>query len=91
MLGPLPKPPPLAEEGRVGPIARSPRPARQALDRGSALREHERRSGAGIFRRWHGRGDNHGTLSDLLALRHRTAIQASRTKSRPPVLWRKCL
>ena len=33
--------------------------SRQALDRGAAVPEYERRSGAGIFRRRHGRGNHH--------------------------------
>ena len=45
--------------------------ARQAVDRGAALRQYERRPGAGIFRRRHGRGDHHRALPHPLALRHR--------------------
>ena len=33
--------------------------ARQTIDRGAALRQSERRPGAGTFRRRHGRGDHH--------------------------------
>ena len=44
---------------------------RQAVDRGAALRQYERRSGAGIFRRRHGRGDHHRALPHPLAVRHR--------------------
>ena len=33
--------------------------ARQAVDRGPAVPEYERRPGAGVFRRRHGRGDHH--------------------------------
>src|SRR5437667_7739308 len=34
-----------------------PSAPRQAIDWGAAFRQYERRSRAGIFRRWHGRGD----------------------------------
>ena len=44
---------------------------RQAVDRGAALRQYERRPGAGIFRRRHGRGDHHRALPHPLAVRHR--------------------
>ncbi len=44
---------------------------RQALDRGSAVPEHERRSGAGIFRRRHGRGHRHRAVAHQMAVRHR--------------------
>ena len=37
--------------------------ARQAVDRGAAVPEYERRPGAGIFRRRHGRGDHHRALA----------------------------
>src|SRR5713101_6409343 len=40
-----------------------PSPPRQAVDRGAALRQYDRRLRAGIFRRRHGRGDHHGTLT----------------------------
>ena len=49
--------------------------ARQAVDRGSAVPEYERRSGAGIFRRWHGRGDHHRAVAHPLALRHRPQFE----------------
>ena len=45
--------------------------ARQAVDRGAAVPEHERRPRAGIFRRRHGRGDHHRALAHPLAVRHR--------------------
>jgi class 3 adenylate cyclase len=45
--------------------------ARQALDCGPALRQYERRPGAGVFRRRHGRGDHHCALTHPLALRDR--------------------
>ena len=44
---------------------------RQAVDRGAAVRQYERRSGAGIFRRRHGRGDHHRPLPHPLAFRDR--------------------
>ena len=42
---------------------RRPAAARQAVDRGVAVPEHERRPGAGIFRRRHGRGDHHRAVA----------------------------
>jgi len=45
--------------------------ARQAVDRGIALCQSERRSGAGIFRRRYGRGDHHRAVAHPLAVRHR--------------------
>jgi adenylate cyclase len=51
------------------------RVARQAVDRGAAVRQYERRPGAGIFRRRHGRGDHHRTLPHPLALRHRPQFE----------------
>jgi class 3 adenylate cyclase len=44
---------------------------RQAVDRGAALRQYERRPGAGVFRRRHGRGDHHGAQPHPLAVRDR--------------------
>ena len=37
---------------------------RQAVDRGPALHEHEQRSRAGVFRRRHGRGDDHRIVAN---------------------------
>ena len=48
---------------------------RQAVDRGAAVRQYERRSGAGIFRRRHGRGDHHRAQPHPLALRHRPQFE----------------
>ena len=48
---------------------------RQAVDRGAAVRQYERRPGAGIFRRRHGRGDHHRALPHPLALRHRPQFE----------------
>ena len=48
---------------------------RQAVDRSAAVRQYERRPGAGIFRRRHGRGDHHGALPHPLALRHRPQFE----------------
>src|SRR5437762_1629550 len=48
---------------------------RQAVDRGVALREYERRPGAGIFRRRHGRGDYHRAQPYPLALRDRPQFE----------------
>src|SRR6266403_951794 len=46
--------------------------ARQAVDRGAALRQYERRPGTGIFRRRHGRGGHHRPQPHPLAICHRT-------------------
>ena len=42
-----------------------------AVDRGAAVPEHERRSGAGLFRRRHGRGHHHRPVAHQVAVRHR--------------------
>jgi adenylate cyclase len=42
------------------------------VDRSPAIREYERRSGAGIFRRRHGGGDHHRAVPHPLALCHRS-------------------
>ena len=60
---------------KVEPVAR-PRPAhagaaRQAFDRRAAVPEHERRSGAGILHRRHGRGHHHRPVALSLAVRDR--------------------
>ena len=52
-----------------------PCPARQAVDRRPAVPEHERRPGAGIFRRWHGRGDHHRAVAHPLAVRDRPQFE----------------
>ena len=57
------------------PIARRAAAARQAVDRGAAVPEHERRPGAGIFRRRHGRGDHHRAVPHPLAVRHRPQFE----------------
>ena len=44
---------------------------RQALDRRTAVPEHERRSRAGVFRRWPGRGHHHGAVAVQIVVRHR--------------------
>ena len=56
-----------------GDAAGHGRPAapRQAVDCGAALRQYERRPGAGVFRRRHGRGDHYRALPHPLALRDR--------------------
>ena len=59
-----------AETSAPQPIAALPL-ARQAVDRGAAVSEHERRPGAGIFRRRHGRGHHHRTVAHPLAVRDR--------------------
>ncbi len=70
---PLPGPPPPAgEESAPSVPAAAPR---QAVDRGAALRQYERRPGAGILRRRHGRGDHHRALAHQVALRHRPQFE----------------
>ena len=49
--------------------------SRPALDRGPAFRQHERRSGAGLFRRWDGRGHPHGAVACSLAVRDRPPVE----------------
>ena len=64
----------LAREGIGQARDRGPRrfaAPRQAVDRGFAVPEYERRPGAGVFRRRHGRGDHHRALADPLAIRDR--------------------
>ena len=66
-----------AHRGREAISASPPKPAersaaaRQAVDRGAAVPEHERRSRAGIFRRRHGRGNHHRAVAHPLAVRDR--------------------
>ena len=52
-----------------------PCPARQALDRGPAVPEPERRPGAGVFRRRHGGGHHHRLVAHPLAVRHRPQLE----------------
>ena len=52
-----------------------PRPPRQAVDRGVAVCEHERRSGAGIFRRRHGRGHHDRDSAAAVAVRDRAQFE----------------
>ena len=49
--------------------------ARQAVDRGAAVPEHERRSRAGIFRRRHGRGHHHRAVALQVAVRDRPQFE----------------
>ena len=56
---------------------------RQAVDRGAALRQYERRPGAGIFRRRHGRGDHHRAVAHPLALRHRPQFELHLQRAKP--------
>ena len=57
--------------------------SRQAVDRGPAVPEHERRSGAGIFRRRHGRGDHHRAVAASAGCSSSPAIRPSPTRARP--------
>ena len=63
--------------------APTPAAARQAVDRGAAVPEHERRPGAGIFRRRHGRGDHHRALAASAGSSSSPAIRASPTRAKP--------
>ena len=49
--------------------------ARQALDRGAAVRQPERRPGAGLLRRRHRRGHHHRAVPHLAAVRHRPQLE----------------
>ena len=49
--------------------------SRPALDRGPAFRQHEWRSGAGVFRRRDGRGHPHRAVARALAVRDRAAVE----------------
>ena len=60
--------PAMSTKGRDGPASRAPR---QTLDRRAAVPEHVRRSGAGVFRRRHGRGHHHGAVALQVAVRNR--------------------
>ena len=51
------------------------RASRQAVDRGAAVPEHERRSRAGVFRRRHGRRDHHRAVAHALAVRDRAQFE----------------
>ena len=51
------------------------RAARQAVARGAAVPEHERRPGAGVFRRRHRRGHHHRVARASLAVRHRPQFE----------------
>ena len=75
-------------------------PARQAFDRGAAVPEHERRPGAGILRRRHGRGNHHRAQPHPMAVRDRPEFnlhlqgasrrcEASRARAWRPVCARR--
>ena len=49
----------------------TPRAGRETRHCGAAVREHERRPGAGLFLRRHQRGHHHGAVEAALVLRHR--------------------
>ncbi len=53
----------------------APGSSRQALDRGAAVPEHERRSGAGIFRRRHGGRHHHRAVALQVAVRDRAQFE----------------
>ena len=57
------------------PKAPRARPARQAFDRRAAVPEHERRPGAGLFRRRNGRGHRHRPVAHQVAVRHRAQFE----------------
>ena len=90
---PPPYPPPHAGEGsapgaQVGAAELPPRPPQQAFDRGIAVRQYERRPGAGIFRRRHGRGDHHRALAASAGSSSSPAIRASPTRAKRSTLNR---
>ena len=70
-----------SEQGAVGvapaalsstaPVSLGCSPCQQAVYRRVALRQYERRPGARVFRRRHGRGDHHGALAHPMAVCHR--------------------
>ena len=65
-------------DSRQEPIERSSihvAAPRKTFDCSAALREYERRPRAGIFRRWHGRGDHHCALAHPVAIRHRPQFE----------------
>ena len=68
--GRRPKPPDEPVDANLGE-RRIGRGARQAVDRGSAFRQHERRRRAGIFRRRHLGRHHHVAVEASAAVRHR--------------------
>ena len=66
---------PSAARHRAVTAVATPRPARQAVDRGAAIQQHERRPRAGIFRRRHGRGHHHRAVAHPVAVRHRAQFE----------------
>ena len=50
-------------------------PPGEALNRGAPVPEHERRRRAGVFCRWNGRGDHHGTLAFQEPIRNRAQLE----------------
>ena len=71
-----------ADAGRGASRGRGPATARPAVDRGPALRQHERRPRAGLPRRRHHRGHHHRPGAPALALRHRAQLDLRRTRAR---------
>jgi class 3 adenylate cyclase len=64
------------KSGDAGGVCRAgARSPQQAVDRGAALRQYERRPGAGVFRRRDGRGDHYRAQSHPLALRPRPQFE----------------
>ena len=63
--------------------ARDAAAARQAVDRRSAVRQHERRPGAGVFRRRHHRGHHHRPVASSPACSSSPATRPSPTRARP--------
>ncbi|HEY8873082.1 MAG TPA: adenylate/guanylate cyclase domain-containing protein [Stellaceae bacterium] len=77
---PHPDPPPACGGGKRvsaggGFCSARAHTARQAVDRGAAVHQYERRPRAGIFCRRHGRGDHHRSLSHPLAVRDRAQFK----------------
>ena len=59
------------------------RSAVEALHRGPALHQHERRSGAGVLQRRHHRGHHHRPVAGVRALRGRHGIPPSPSRAKP--------
>ena len=81
---------------RADARTRPPRAPGQAVDRRAPVPEHERRPGAGIFCRRHGRGHHHRAVAHQMAIRHRPQFelrlqgqgrrhQTGRTRTRRPL------
>ena len=70
-------------EGETDAADATLRAARPAVDRRAALRQHERRPGAGVLRRRHRRGDHHRPVADRAGCSSSPATRASPTRAGP--------